>query len=218
MSMFSRFEENITGAGKTALQRFLSFVFLIFTVLILDYFVGFPLGFIQLNQLEQLEKIDILLSSKTLDSSTKIQLNVEQREIVAHYIFLSDLRLSLNREFTSKINRKETIATINSTAKKSKVFIPDFLCSNYGYTISLSIIWIILFISTFFGLLNSDSIGSDLGFMLILSILTGIIFLIVRHLPKFDSCIKTHLLLMLINVIITGIVVILIDRLPDRPS
>ena len=218
MSMFSRFEENITGAGKTALQRFLSFVFLIFTVLILDYFVGFPLGFVQLNQLEQLEKIDILLSSKTLDSSTKVQLNVEQREIVAHYIFLSDLRLSLNREFTSNINRKETIATINSAAKKSKVFIPDFLCSNYGYTISLSIIWIIAIISTLWGLLNSNSIGSDLGFILLLSILEGIIYFIVRYIPKFDSCIKTHLLFMFINVIVTGIVVILIDRLPEKPS
>jgi hypothetical protein len=78
MSIISRFEENITGAGKTVLQRFLSFVFLILTILILDYFVGFPLGFIQLNQLEQLEKIDILLSSKNLDDSTKIQFKIEQ--------------------------------------------------------------------------------------------------------------------------------------------
>ena len=218
MLMLSRLEENITGAGKTALQRFSSFVLLIFTVLILDYFVGFPLGFIQLNQLEQLEKIDILLSSKTLDSSTKSQLNVEQKEIVAHYIFLSDLRLSLNREFTSNINRKATIATINSTAKKSKVFIPDFLCSNYGYTISLSIIWIIAFISAFWGLLNSNSVGSDLGFILFLSILEVIIYFIVRYIPKLDSCIKTHLLFMLINVIITGVIVILTDRFPNETN
>lgn len=217
MSVFLRFEENIVGTGKTVLQRFLSFIVLVTMLLLLDYFIGFPFGFVQLNQLEQLEKIDILMTSKTLDSSAKLQFKVEQQEIVAHYKFLSDLRLSLNREFTSNISRQATLANINSTAKKSKIIIPNFLCSKYAYTISLTILWILLIITILKDLINSDSVISDLIFTLFLSVIIMLVYLIVNFIPKFDSCIITHLTFMFINVIVSLIVVIVINKdLPEE--
>lgn len=216
MSVFLRFEENIVGTGKTVLQRFHSFVVLIGMILLLDYFIGFPFGFVQLNQLEQLEKIDTLMSSKTLDSSAKLQLKVEQQEIVAHYKFLSDLRLSLNREFTSNISRQATLANISSTAKKSKIIIPNFLCSKYAYTISLTILWILLIITTFKDLINSTSVLSDLMFTIFLSFVILLVYLIVDFIPKFDSCILTHLTFIFINVIVSLILVILMSK--DLPE
>jgi hypothetical protein len=144
MLLFQKLGEKILGGGKSMASRFFHFLILVLVVISLDYYTDFPFGYIQQNQLEQINEIDVLLNSKNIDSTNKSKLRMAQIQVYNKYQFLLDLRLSLSQVLNSKAPQKSAIQSINTTINNTKIGIPYFFCSNFGKSFFLFFWWIII--------------------------------------------------------------------------
>lgn len=213
MGFFDRFDQKILGNGTSVFSRIWHIILLFIILVFLDFFTGFPIGILQLNQLEQLEKIDILENSHNISALQKAKLNVEKEEILNRYYFLSDLRRLFSSLISDGIiNRNTTIDTINSAIKSSTYSISNFLCSNFAYTLSLSLSWVIMLLFYIWYIFDTKTLKNDLIDISNITVLIVIAYYILRFIPKFESCTINHLSCFGINILITIVYFALVKK------
>ncbi len=201
MSCRDKLNGKVFGMDTNIVQRLwyaiLGIIFLFFS----DMYSGFPLGIVQLNQLEQLEKIDNLLKSPCLPQEYTQTLIIERNEVFSRYGFLSSLRATFSRELNSTNTRNATIETINSSVKNSKIVMPVLFCSNLAYTLSITSMFLIFILIGILQIPSSKDIIMDLILLVFLSFIVIIAYYIVPYLPKLESCLYTHALYVFINIV-----------------